>query len=122
MAYCHDRQIWHLDLKPSNILITKGGLTAKVIDFGLSDNSCFAFRQTGGTRKYAAPEQLAGRGGDQRSDIYALGGILKRMFPHRYSRAVRRAQRTVPEKRPQTVAACPSLCGRDGGFGCCLCS
>ena len=86
MAYCHDRQIWHLDLKPSNILITKDGLTAKIIDFGLSDNSSFAFRQTGGTRKYAAPEQLAGQGADHRSDIYALGGILKRMFPHRYSR------------------------------------
>ena len=105
MAYCHDRQIWHLDLKPSNILITKDGLTAKIIDFGLSDNSGFAFRQTGGTRKYAAPEQLAGQVADHRSDIYALGGLLKRMFPHRYGRAVRRAQRQDPNKRPQSVAA-----------------
>ncbi|MCR4858123.1 MAG: leucine-rich repeat protein [Bacteroidales bacterium] len=109
MAYCHDRQIWHLDLKPSNILITKDGLTAKVIDFGLSDNSSFAFRQTGGTRKYAAPEQLAGLGGDHRSDIYALGGLLKRMFPHRYGRAVRHAQRTDPGMRPQTVQALSKL-------------
>ena len=105
MAYCHERQIWHLDLKPSNILITKDGLTAKIIDFGLSDNSGFAFRQTGGTRKYAAPEQLAGQVADHRSDIYALGGLLKRMFPHRYGRAVRRAQRQDPNKRPQSVAA-----------------
>ena len=109
MDYCHDRQIWHLDLKPSNILITKDGLTAKIIDFGLSDNSGFAFRQTGGTRKYAAPEQLAGQVAgqvaDHRSDIYALGGLLKRMFPHRYGRAVRRAQRQDPNKRPQSVAA-----------------
>ena len=109
MAYCHDRQIWHLDLKPSNILITHDGLTAKIIDFGLSDNSGFAFRQTGGTRKYAAPEQLAGQTADHRSDIYALGGLLKRMFPHRYSRAVRHAQRTDPEKRPQAVAALGKL-------------
>ncbi len=105
MDYCHDRQIWHLDLKPSNILITKDGLTAKIIDFGLSDNSGFAFRQTGGTRKYAAPEQLAGQVADHRSDIYALGGLLKRMFPHHYGRAVRRAQRQDPNKRPQSVAA-----------------
>lgn len=105
MDYCHDRQIWHLDLKPSNILITKDGLTAKIIDFGLSDNSGFAFRQKGGTRKYAAPEQLAGQVADHRSDIYALGGLLKRMFPHRYGRAVRRAQRQDPNKRPQSVAA-----------------
>ena len=109
MAYCHERQIWHLDLKPSNILITKDGQTAKIIDFGLSDNSGFAFRQTGGTRKYAAPEQLAGQIADQRSDIYALGGILKRMFPHRYGRAVRRARRTDPSKRLQSVAALVKL-------------
>ena len=109
MAYCHERQIWHLDLKPSNILITKDGLTAKIIDFGLSDNSGFAFRQTGGTRKYAAPEQLAGQVADHRSDIYALGGLLKRMFPHRYGRAVRRAQRPDPSKRPQSVAALAKL-------------
>lgn len=109
MAYCHERQIWHLDLKPSNILITKDGLTAKIIDFGLSDNSGFAFRQTGGTRKYAAPEQLAGQFADHRSDIYALGGLLKRMFPHRYGRAVRRAQRPDPGKRPQSVVALAKL-------------
>ena len=109
MDYCHERQIWHLDLKPSNILITKDGQAAKIIDFGLSDNSGFAFRQTGGTRKYAAPEQLAGQVADQCSDIYALGGILKRMFPHRYGRAVRRAQRPDPSKRPQSVAALAKL-------------
>ncbi len=109
MAYCHERQIWHLDLKPSNILITKDGMAAKIIDFGLSDNSGFAFRQTGGTRKYAAPEQLAGQYADHRSDIYALGGLLKRMFPHRYGRAVRRAQRQDPSKRPQSVAALAKL-------------
>ena len=109
MAYCHDRQIWHLDLKPSNILVTKDGMTAKIIDFGLSDNNSFAFRQTGGTRKYAAPEQLAGQGADHRSDIYALSGILKRMFPHRYGRAVSHAQRTDPNKRPQSVAELAKL-------------
>ncbi len=109
IAYCHDRQIWHLDLKPSNILITKDGMTAKIIDFGLSDNSVFAFRQTGGTRKYAAPEQLERRQVDHRSDIYALGGLLKRMFPHRYGRAVRHAQRPDPDKRPQSVASLAKL-------------
>ncbi len=109
MDYCHERQIWHLDLKPSNILITKDGLTAKIIDFGLSDNSGFTFRQTGGTRKYAAPEQLAGQVADHRSDIYALGGLLKRMFPHRYGRAIRRAQRPDPNKRPQSVSALAKL-------------
>ncbi len=109
MEYCHERQIWHLDLKPSNILITKDGMTAKIINFGLSDNSGFAFRQTGGTRKYAAPEQLAGQVADHRSDIYALGGLLKRMFPHRHGRAVHHAQHPDPNKRPQSVASLARL-------------
>ena len=109
MAYCHDRQVWHLDLKPSNILVTQDGLTAKIIDFGLSDNCNFAFRQTGGTRQYAAPEQLENKSADLRSDIYALGGVLKRIFPHRYGRAVRHAQRVDPSKRPQSVAALARL-------------
>lgn len=109
MAYCHNRQVWHLDLKPSNILVTQDGLTAKIIDFGLSDNCNFAFRHIGGTRQYAAPEQLENKSADLRSDIYALGGILKRMFPHRYGRAVRHAQRIDPNKRPQSVAALARL-------------
>lgn len=109
MVYCHARQIWHLDLKPSNILITQDGQTAKIIDFGLSDNSSFAFRMTGGTRKFAAPEQLERGMADFRSDIYALGGLLKRMFPHRYQQAVRHAQHADPNKRPQSVEALARL-------------
>jgi len=104
IGYCHDHQVWHLDLKPSNILVTNDGLSAKIIDFGLSDHSDFVFRQTGGTRKYAAPEQLNGQTVDHRSDIYALGGILKLLFPHRYRPAVRAAQKENPNKRPQSVS------------------
>lgn len=103
IKYCHSKQVWHLDLKPSNIIVTKDGLCAKIIDFGLSDNSDFAFKTLGGTRKYAAPEQLNGTMADHRSDIYALGGLLKLLFPHRYKRAIRHAQQSDPEKRPQSV-------------------
>ncbi|MCR4966005.1 MAG: leucine-rich repeat protein [Bacteroidales bacterium] len=104
IGYCHDHQVWHLDLKPSNILITNDGFSVKIIDFGLSDNSNFVFKQVGGTRKYAAPEQLNGSPVDHRSDIYALGGILKLLFPHRYRYVVRAAQKENPDKRPQSVS------------------
>ena len=105
VSYCHNKQIWHRDLKPSNILITNSDHTVKLIDFGLADSSQHTFmKQSAGTRKFAAPEQLQGLPADHRADIYALGGILKLLFPHRYTRAVHRAQQTPPEKRPQSVA------------------
>ena len=105
VSYCHDKQIWHRDLKPSNILITNADHTVKLIDLGLADSSQHTFmKQSAGTRKFAAPEQLQGLPADHRADIYALGGILKLLFPHRYRRAVCRAQRVNPEKRPQSVA------------------
>lgn len=105
VSYCHNKQIWHRDIKPSNILITNTDHTVKLIDFGLADSSQHTFmKQSAGTRKFAAPEQLKGLPADHRADIYALGGILKLLFPHRYQRAVRRAQQTHPEKRPQSVA------------------
>lgn len=92
-------------MKPSNILITNTDNTVKLIDFGLADSSQHTFmKQSAGTRKYAAPEQLQGLPADHRADLYALGGILKLLFPHRYPKAVRRAQRADPKKRPQSVA------------------
>lgn len=105
VSYCHNKQIWHRDLKPSNILITNADHSVKLIDFGLADSSQHTFmKQSAGTRKFAAPEQLQGLPADHRADIYALGGILKLLFPHRYRSAVHRAQRSNPEKRPQSVA------------------
>ena len=110
MAYCHSKQIWHRDLKPSNILITNADHTVKLIDFGLADSSQHTFmKQSAGTRVYAAPEQLQGLSADYRADIYALGGILKLLFPHRYHNAVRHAQRKDPDKRPHSVAQLAKL-------------
>lgn len=86
----HEKNVIHRDLKPSNIYLIKkddGGLTVKVLDFGLakfrgdaSDN----LTQTGffmGTAVYASPEQAAGKKDyDHRVDVYALGVIMYRML------------------------------------------
>jgi serine/threonine-protein kinase len=81
MAHCHDNAIIHRDLKPENILITADGQPI-IIDFGLAltkgaHRVTYAnFSSAAGTPDYMAPEQIEGRRGDQRTDIYAVGIMM----------------------------------------------
>lgn len=103
VSYLHNREIYHHDLKPSNIIVTIDGNT-KLIDFGLSDGPQYAvLKSAAGSEGYAAPEQRNGGSADHRADIYAIGRIVKLMFPHRYRRAVSRALNINPSRRPETI-------------------
>lgn len=80
LAYLHDqpRPIIHRDLKPSNIMIDYSG-NVKVIDFGISRTYKAGQLQDTiqlGTIQFAAPEQLALKQSDERTDIYSLGMLL----------------------------------------------
>jgi len=81
MAYCHANSVIHRDLKPENILITAEGQPI-IMDFGLAltkDAHRVTYSNlsaTMGTPDYMAPEQIEGRRGDQRTDLYALGTIF----------------------------------------------
>jgi serine/threonine-protein kinase len=85
LAYLHDKKIVHRDLKPENILITAAG-QVKILDFGIAlDESkrrltWVGLSSTVGTPDYMAPEQVGGRRGDARTDVYALGTILYEMI------------------------------------------
>lgn len=107
LAYIHARQMVHRDLKPSNILITDNGHNVKLIDFGLADSDSFAIlKQSAGTRRYAAPEQLqTGATVDGRADFYALGKILSELpfQSPKLQRIAHRCLQTDREKRFQNA-------------------
>ena len=85
LVYMHERGIVHRDLKPDNVILDAQG-QVKLLDFGISmDESArrltwFGLTPPIGTPDYMAPEQVRGRRGDVRTDIYALGTMLYEMI------------------------------------------
>lgn len=85
LEYIHTHGVAHRDLKPENIMVDTND-RVKLIDFGIAANVgskrlTFAkFTQTMGTPDYISPEQVKGKRGDGRSDIYALGVMLYEML------------------------------------------
>ena len=102
LAAAHRQGFVHRDLKPSNIMLTREG--AKLLDFGLAElrgegtgrradgpatestttETTTVLSTIPGTLLYMAPEQLRGRPGDARSDIFALGAVLYKMVTGRH--------------------------------------
>lgn len=85
LDYIHRNGVVHRDLKPENIIIDAQG-RIKLIDFGIAAKAgsrriTFAkLSETMGTPDYISPEQIRGKRGDARSDLYALGVMLYEML------------------------------------------
>ena len=85
LDYIHSHGVVHRDLKPENIMVDDDD-RIKLIDFGIAGKEgsrrlTFAkLSQVMGTPDYISPEQVKGKRGDGRSDIYALGVMLYEML------------------------------------------
>ena len=99
VAYLHQKDIVHNDLKPDNILVSKASGALKLVDLGFADDNTHLGKALGGTRSYASPELLSGCVVTAASDVYSLGVILKRIFPGRYRRIARRCLQMDPMRR-----------------------
>jgi len=83
LAAIHNAEVIHRDLKPGNIMMSKG--TPRLIDFGLAKPIAEGvdrfhktkFNQLMGTPYYSSPEQLAqARDVDGKTDVWAIGVTL----------------------------------------------
>lgn len=85
LDYIHANGVVHRDLKPENIMVDEND-NIKLIDFGIASDSSARrltyanFTATLGTPNYISPEQVKGKRGDGRSDIYSMGVILYEML------------------------------------------
>lgn len=87
LAYMHSGGLVHADIKPENIIIggTKGDPKVKLVDFAIARPS--GQRVTGegeeryfGTTGYISFDRMCGSPPDKKSDLYALGVVLKQML------------------------------------------
>ena len=80
LTAAHAQGVLHRDIKPSNCFLDTDG-RVKLGDFGLSraierDVNLTQSGQFIGSPLYASPEQVKGRGIDERSDQYSVGALL----------------------------------------------
>ena len=134
LAYAHEHNIVHRDVKPDNIVLSSSG--AMLLDFGIArviegsgDEKLTRSGFTVGTSSYMSPEQvIAVRDLDHRSDLYSLGCVLfealagRPPFVHRSEAVVLQLQQTAeapllaelrPELPPELAGAVQRALAKD---------
>ncbi|MCO6456905.1 MAG: tetratricopeptide repeat protein [Pirellulaceae bacterium] len=87
VARAHEHGVAHLDLKPSNVLLSADGVP-RLLDFNLSRDRLRMSTRLGGTLPYMSPEQLTAMYGDEAaadsltgaSDVYSLALLIHELL------------------------------------------
>ena len=124
LTYAHRKGVWHLDVKPGNIMLRDPGATDErvcLIDFGIAmlqkhDADAGELHLPAGTRGYIAPEQAAGRPSPA-SDVYSLGVVTFEMSDRPAARCARFGR---PRRQPD-AETWKSASERHGGRRGCRC-
>lgn len=112
----HVLDIWHGDIKPSNVLLAWSG-QPMLLDFNLAQNKSLASERVGGTPAYMAPELLAAlmqdraqaaRQYDARCDLYSLGVVLYELLTGQLPARPDNAS-TLPAEAYQAWLPCKQL-------------
>ncbi|WP_290579992.1 serine/threonine-protein kinase [Ketobacter sp.] len=83
LAYAHQQNIVHRDIKPGNIMYDQNSGQVKVADFGIARIVDDSKTKTGdmlGSPVYMSPEQLKGAKVTGASDVYSLGVTLYQLL------------------------------------------
>jgi len=83
LSHMHRRGVFHGDLKPHNIMLSKNG-QVKLIDFGTAWLRGQAKDRIQGTPQFMAPEQAVEKVVNQKTDVYNFGATMYRMFTGRF--------------------------------------
>lgn len=101
----HDQGVVYLDISPANIMLTQVGNNVKIVDLGFCFNN--AYGHTAGRTSLFAPDEISNINEiDERSDIYAIGRLMKYIqeksgtrYSRRFNRIVERCTKEEKEKR-----------------------
>jgi serine/threonine protein kinase len=82
LVHMHRRGVYHADLKPNNILLSRTG-DVKIIDYGLAHIKGETKGRVQGTPEYMAPEQARAGTVNERTDLYNFGATMYRLVTWR---------------------------------------
>ena len=114
LTYMHQRNVFHCNLKPENIIVTASDTRAKIIDIGLPETEYKTDRELLiKENEFIAPELIKGEEADPRSDIYSLGKIIEfiieRNMLSQYKNVATHCTQFSREQRFDSIAEVRSL-------------